>query len=179
MCDVVLDLPDWKPTDSEMRALSAQFVKLTTDALPLERLVISEELALDMFQDNPFKTKQIPEIAKSSDDNSITLYRAGEHIDISKGPMVGNTNIIGRTTITAVHKVESDETDRMYRFQGVALPRGIYLNHFAYNILENRAKKLNDSSWMPVNKYDEDEVQQPIIKHLEEGDEPDTVAAKN
>jgi hypothetical protein len=30
----------------------------------------------------------------------------------------------------------------MYRFQGVALPKGIFLNHFAFGVLEKRAAKL-------------------------------------
>ena len=31
---------------------------------------------------------------------------------------------------------------RVYRFQGVALPRGIFLNHAAFRILEERASRL-------------------------------------
>ncbi|OXU18933.1 hypothetical protein TSAR_007951, partial [Trichomalopsis sarcophagae] len=152
--DVVLDLPDWHPTAAQLRAMSAQFVKIATKNLPVERLQVSEELALDMFQDNPFKSKQIPDIAKSNE-GRITLYRIGEHIDISKGPMVGNTGIVGRVTVASVHKIESEETDHMYRFQGVALPKGIMLNHFAYGILEDRAKNLNQNVWIPSKIHEE------------------------
>lgn len=48
--DVFVDLPDWQPTDSELRAMSALFVKLTNRELPLERLEVSSSVALDMFQ---------------------------------------------------------------------------------------------------------------------------------
>lgn len=35
-------------------------------------------------------------------DNKIVLYRIGDHIDISRGPMVGNTSFLGRCTVSAV-----------------------------------------------------------------------------
>lgn len=173
ICDVVLDMPNWKPTDAELRAMSAQFVKITNQNLPVERLEVTEEVALDMFQDNPFKTKQIPEIIKTNESNLITLYRIGDHIDISKGPMVGNTNIVGRATIAAVHKVQSDETDCMYRFQGVAIPRGVFLNHFAFGILENRARKMNDTTWVPQNLGIEN------VETLESSEEKSSIAVNN
>jgi large subunit ribosomal protein L39 len=99
------------------------------------------------FQDNPFKSEQIPSIAKDNDNNRVTLYRLGDHVDISKGPMVGNSSLIGRVTVSAVHKLKDAPVDGLYRFQGIALPKGILLNHFAYSILENRAKKLNTATW--------------------------------
>ena len=149
--DAYIDLPDWKPTDTEMRAMSAQFVKLCNQELPIERLQTIESVALDMFQDNPFKSQQIPDIAKANDEK-ITLYRVGDHIDISKGPMVGNTLLVGRCTIASVHKLA--EGENLYRFQGIALPKGILINHFAYSILEKRAKKLNNAAWIPQSIVD-------------------------
>ena len=31
--------------------------------------------------------------------------------------------------------------DKLFRFQGVALPKNIFLNHFAFGVLEKRASK--------------------------------------
>ncbi|KAL6424472.1 hypothetical protein ACFW04_009909 [Cataglyphis niger] len=158
--DVFIDLPDWKPTDSELRAMSALFVKLTNQELLLERLEVPRGVALDIFQDNPFKSQQIPSIAKNSDNDIVPLYRLGDHIDISKGPMVNNSGLIGRVTVTAVHKLADGPVDGLYRFQGIALPKGILLNHFAYSILEKRAKKLNTATWQTTTwqPHDEDET---------------------
>lgn len=144
--DVYLDLPEWKPSNIEMRAMSAQYVKLSSQELPIERLETTEDVALKIFEENPFKLEQIPNIADVNN-GKITLYRVGDHVDISKGPMIGNSSLIGRCTITAVHKLAEEKN--VYRFQGIALPKGILLNHFAYSILENRARKLNDAIWMP------------------------------
>ncbi|XP_011866830.1 PREDICTED: 39S ribosomal protein L39, mitochondrial [Vollenhovia emeryi] len=148
--DVFVDRPDWRPTDSELRAMSALFVKLSNRELLLERLTVPCSVALDMFQDNPFKSQQIPNIAKNSDNDRITLYRLGDHVDISKGPMVGNSGLVGRVTVSAVHRLTGEHVDGLYRFQGIALPKGILLNHFAYGILEKRAKKLNTAMWQPL-----------------------------
>ncbi|XP_018343157.1 PREDICTED: 39S ribosomal protein L39, mitochondrial isoform X1 [Trachymyrmex septentrionalis] len=147
--DVFIDLPDWQPTNSELYAMSALFVKLNNRELLLERLEVPSSIALDMFQDNPFKSQQIPNIVKNSNNDRVTLYRIGDHVDISKGPMVGNSGLVGRVTVSAIHRLTDGFTDGLYRFQGVALPKGILLNHFAYGILEKRAKKLNITTWQP------------------------------
>lgn len=152
--DVSLGFEDWKPTTAELQSLSALFVKLIQTKSPIERLEVKENFALQIFEDNPYKTVQIPDIAKNNGDK-VVLYRIGDHIDISKGPMIGNTGLIGRCTIASVHKLSSDEFGTLYRFQGVAIPAGILLNHFAYGILEERAKKLNNCVWVP-NKIVED-----------------------
>ena len=58
--------------------------------------------------------------------------------------MVGNTSFVGRRcTVAAAHPVElTGAGSGIYRFQGVALPKGFNLNHAAYGILEKRAAKL-------------------------------------
>lgn len=158
--DVYLEIPEWKPTDQEMRALSAQYIKLSNEELPIERIVTTESVAIEMFRDNPLKLEQIPDIAKSNN-NEVTLYRVGQHIDISKGPMIGNTSLIGRCTIAAVHKLPGKEN--LYRFQGIALPKGIRLNQFAYGIVEKRAKKLNTITLEHSSRENEDEEDIAVI----------------
>ena len=58
--------------------------------------------------------------------------------------MVGDTSFVGRRcSVMAAHRIKqpSDGSD-VYRFQGVALPKNMLLNHFAFSILERRAAKL-------------------------------------
>jgi len=33
---------------------------------------------------------------------TVVLYRVGDHIDLSRGPMVGDTSFVGKCTVTAV-----------------------------------------------------------------------------
>lgn len=141
--DVNVGLDNWQPSQDELRIMSSQMVNLCQKGLKFERLEVSTELALDMFEDNRYKAEQIPHIASQmSEGKTVVLYRVGDHIDLSRGPMVGDTSFVAKCTVTAVHKIETDQ-GILYRFQGVALPKGLLLNHFAYGILEDRARKLN------------------------------------
>jgi len=103
-----------------------------------------------MFQENQYKSKQIPSIADNYNDK-ITLYKIGDYVDISGGPMIGNTGFLGRRcTIPAAHKITVDGTP-MYRFQGVALPKGVHLNHVAFSALEERAARINMAGLSSLN----------------------------
>ncbi|XP_026316535.1 39S ribosomal protein L39, mitochondrial isoform X2 [Hyposmocoma kahamanoa] len=119
-------LPDWKPTEVELRTLSAEYIKLIREKLSIERLEVGEELAKEMFVENKHKGSQIPSIAKNNG-----------------GP--------------------DSEVKQLYRFQGVALPTGVILNHFAYSILTERAKKLNNAR-SPINPFGEtvDSAREPV-----------------
>ncbi|XP_047540131.1 39S ribosomal protein L39, mitochondrial [Vanessa atalanta] len=146
-------LPDWKPTPQELHTLSAEYVQLCRKQLPIERLDVSQELALEMFVDNQHKAKQIPSIAKAT--GKVSLYKVDKFVDISKGPLISNTAQIGRVAVTSVHALTGSpdsEVKKLYRFQGVALPTGVILNHFAFSILTDRAKKLN-SARSPINPF--------------------------
>jgi len=145
VADVDLGLEhDWEPSREEMMTFSAQMHRMAEKRLPFERLVVDASLALEIFQENGYKVSQIPSIAgSSSDGSSVTLYRLGDHVDISAGPMVADTSFLGRRcTVPVAHKI-SHNGAKVYRFQGVALPKEVYLNHFAFNILEKRASRLN------------------------------------
>lgn len=160
--DVELGLDAWAPTASELRVLSAEMVKLAYDEAPFERLSIGQDLAEALFQHNPFKLEQIPSIVHQSIDGKVVVYRIKDHIDISKGPMMSNTNHLGRCTIASAHKIKTD-TGEFYRFQGVALPKAIKLNHFAYGIIEDRAQNLN-SGRLPGQQVEH----QPVLAPREE-----------
>ncbi|XP_047035210.1 39S ribosomal protein L39, mitochondrial [Helicoverpa zea] len=160
-----VDLPtlgDWSPSHQELVTLGAEYVKLIQKNEPLERLEVSEELALEMFVDNEHKTKQIPSIARNN--GKVTLYKVGKHVDISKGPMISHTGQIGRVSVVSVHKLNgstNSDLKQLYRFQGVALPKGVIINHFAFSILTERAKKLNTAK-SPISKVTEPEETESI-----------------
>ncbi|CAH2248516.1 jg18539 [Pararge aegeria aegeria] len=99
-------LPDWQPSAQELHTLAAEYIKLSRRKLPIDRLDVSEELALEMFVDNPHKTGQIPSIAKTN--GKVTLYKIDKHVDISKGPMISNSGQIGKVAVTAVHKLTGE-----------------------------------------------------------------------
>uniref|UniRef100_A0A182RLX8 Large ribosomal subunit protein mL39 n=1 Tax=Anopheles funestus TaxID=62324 RepID=A0A182RLX8_ANOFN len=158
--DIVLAEEHWNPTVSELRALSIEMVKLSQKDLPIERLDVSSELALEMFHDNPFKREQIPSVA-SQNNRQVTVYRVGDHVDISKGPMMSSTGLLGRCTISVAHPIKegSERGKHFYRMQGVALPSVLRVGHFAYNILENRSRKLNPAK-LPNEPFEDGVAEQ-------------------
>ena len=138
MYDVALpSLPDWKPNQSELRTLTSVLWKIKDKKSRFERLEIDKELAKEIFQDNEFKLKQIEGMPET-----ITLYRIDQHIDISVGPMIGDTSFLGRANFTAVHKIQSPD-GQLYRFQGLAVPMQIPITHYAYKVLCRQAEELN------------------------------------
>lgn len=67
------NLPEWIPTENELRILSANMVKFAQKSYKFERLAVSEELALDIFQENKFKKEQVPNIAQQSIGKDIII----------------------------------------------------------------------------------------------------------
>jgi len=140
-------LAGWQPSAQELRALSMAAQRLTVQALPFERLQVHPNFAADVFRDNPFKASQVPAIASAStsESPSVTLYRCGDNVDMSRGPLLPCTNHIGRFAITALHPMEATGFGMLRRAQGVALPRE-FLTHFAtFDVLCRRAAIFNEA----------------------------------
>ncbi|XP_037024114.1 39S ribosomal protein L39, mitochondrial [Bradysia coprophila] len=151
--DIFIKEPSWVPNRDELRTIAAEMRKLAAKNLKIERLDVNIDLALEMFKDNPFKNEQLPSISSTSS-GTVTIYRVGDHVDISRGPMIGSTGLLGKCSITSVHRIASESDGALYRVQGVALPIGFHVNHFAYGILEDRSRKLNPAR-LPHEPYED------------------------
>lgn len=77
MYDVELGLADWKPTKDELRILSAEMTVLAHAAKPFEKLVVDKDLATEIFEANPYKVEQIPNIASKSAGNFLNFPPMG------------------------------------------------------------------------------------------------------
>ena len=53
--------------------ISAQIHRLAEQELPFQRLTIDTDTALAMFEENPYKTSQIPNIADKR--GKLTVYK--------------------------------------------------------------------------------------------------------
>lgn len=151
--DISLNSHNWIPKKEELRTISAEMVKMAAKDLKFERLEVEHDFALEIFRECPFKREQLPSISKSG---SVIVYRVGDHIDISRGPMISRTAQLGRCTIGSCFKISDiNKTDSFYRIQGVALPSEIILNHYAFSILENRIQEMVGDSFeynfQPIN----------------------------
>lgn len=148
--DLALNLGGkWEPNEKELMAFTKIMWEIKEAALPFERLEVDAETAKSLFAQNPFKLSQIDSIADSCQ-GRVTVYRCGGLIDISIGPMISNTNQIGRISLAAVHPFDTQSSEHkgiFYRFQGVSLPQQLPLSSYLYqNVLLSNARKLNKAS---------------------------------
>lgn len=143
--DADLRLGDWKPFQTELNCLSRIGAKLYHADLRFERLEVDASVAQKMFEDNRFKLAQVPQIAAQSQSGSnVTVYRMGSHVDITSGPLISSTGLLGRFTVTAVHDIDSPAFGRLKRVQGVALPTQLQMHYWTYdNIIAARGRQLN------------------------------------
>ena len=108
--DIDLGTTDWTPSREELMTISAKMHRIAQESLPFERLVVDVKLAKEMFTDNVHKKKQLPSIARNG---LVTLYRVFNHVDISGGPMIGNTNFLGRRCTITVVCLDFSESHRL------------------------------------------------------------------
>ncbi|XP_067678578.1 large ribosomal subunit protein mL39-like [Haliotis asinina] len=156
--DISLSLRDWKPTTVEMNCLSRIAYKLRLEDLKFERLEVDALVAERLFEDNLFKKSQVPQIAaKSKTGSKVTLYKMGEHIDMSRGPLIASTSHIGRFSVTSIHPVECPEHGHLQRVQGVALPTQVKMHHWAYEYIVKRAAQPNQAPLLSTYSLSQDQ----------------------
>ncbi|RNA44511.1 39S ribosomal mitochondrial [Brachionus plicatilis] len=148
--DAKLNIQNWKPSKEELRCLSIMVSKLVAQKLQFEKLKISPEIAMKMFKYNKFKLEQIPAIlsiqkSKSESDNLISVYKLGDYVDISKGPMISSTEMIGRFEVTNIFDIETENYGQIQRIQGISIPAQLQLHYWTFNLLAERAAKLNSA----------------------------------
>lgn len=148
--DADLKLPQWTPSKAELNCLSRLASKLQYDDVPFERLEVDASVAAKMFEDNRFKSSQIPRIAaQSSTGSTVVVYRLKDHVDITRGPLISTPQLIGRFTVSAIHSIESPGFGSLRRVQGIALPKQLPVHFWTYDILCGRASKLNTVAPIP------------------------------
>lgn len=143
--DMDLKLHDWVPTMEEINCLTriGYKVQLQKNANVFERLDVDAKIAENMFEHNRYKLDQIPRIAaKSRSGNMVPLYRLGDHVDISGGPMIADPSLIGLFSLSAVHQIRT-RYGLLYRVQGLALPAQLTTRNFTWKLLLERAQKVN------------------------------------
>lgn len=75
----------------DLPAIEVEMRQIVKENLPIERLVLTREEALELFADDPYKVELISEMPE---DEVITAYRQGEFTDLCRGPHVPSTGRI-------------------------------------------------------------------------------------
>lgn len=109
--------------EEDLKKVESKAMDVCKEKHVFQRLVISKEEALEMFQHNPFKVALIRN--KIPDGAKTTVYRCGPLIDLCMGPHLPNT---GRIKAFAAVKTSSTNwlgqvtNDPLQRIYGIAFP---------------------------------------------------------
>ncbi|KRZ41883.1 39S ribosomal protein L39, mitochondrial [Trichinella pseudospiralis] len=111
---------------------------------PFERLEVAVDVLEEMFKNNNFKLEQIKNMAKKGGEcGKFSVYRMGDHVDISKGPMISSTAQLGLYNVTAIHPIQTKDNLSLYRVQGCALPFNQRINSWTWEMVCRTSANLN------------------------------------
>ena len=102
------------PVQSEVNKIIKQKQKF-------ERLVITKEEGLELFQDNPFKLQ----ILRTKVRDRTTVYKCGDLIDLCRGPHVAHTGKVKAflpTRHSATNWLGDTDHDSLQRMYGISFP---------------------------------------------------------
>lgn len=105
------------------KPIEQEFAKITKKKDKFERLVVSKEEALSLFEGNPFKTAIIS--TKVPDNSRTTVYKCGDLIDLCRGPHIphtGKVKAFSATRHSATNWLADTEKDSLQRLYGVSFP---------------------------------------------------------
>ena len=110
-------------SESQFGEIEDEFRKSIKRKEKFERLVVTKEEALELFQYSPFKTALIR--TKVPDDSRTTVYRNGDLIDLCMGPHVPHTGKIKAFKMlrtSAASWLGDASSDQLQRVYGVSFP---------------------------------------------------------
>jgi threonyl-tRNA synthetase len=128
-------------TQQDFDALEKHAKEIVKTAVPFERLEVSKEEALELFQHNPFKIQLIS--TKVPDGSRTSVYRCGNLIDLCRGPHVSHTGIIKAFSVdnrsSATTWLGKSDTDMLIRVYAISFPTEKQLKE--YTLMMEEAKK--------------------------------------
>ncbi|KAM9036113.1 39S ribosomal protein L39, mitochondrial [Sarcophilus harrisii] len=142
--DVILDkrLDEWVPTSEHLHSFTKDVRTLINRDLPFETLDVDAKCALKIFQHNKYKMEFIEEKASENPERIVKLYRFGDFVDVSEGPLISRTSICHQYEVSAVHNLQDARLNHLRRFQGLSLPIHLKAHHIIWHKLLQRSQKI-------------------------------------
>ncbi|XP_029374170.1 large ribosomal subunit protein mL39 [Echeneis naucrates] len=143
-CDVVLDhqLDSWTPSEESLRSLTRGALQLIHQDLAWEPLEVAPPVALEVFSHSSYKREEVERKAAQNPKGTVTLYRCGDHVLLSGGPLVARTGLCSQYEVTALHSLAQGDWGLHRRAQGLSLPLQLQAHHTVWRKLRRRAEKL-------------------------------------
>ncbi|KYQ94021.1 threonyl-tRNA synthetase [Tieghemostelium lacteum] len=114
--------------------------QIVSEKQAFERLNVPRDVALELFKYNKYKLEIISKIPQ---EETVSLYRCGNLVDLCRGPHVPNTSYVKAFAVTKnsssywLGKAENDPLQRVY---GVAFPDKKQLTEYQH-FMEEAAKR--------------------------------------
>ncbi|XP_047432969.1 39S ribosomal protein L39, mitochondrial [Mugil cephalus] len=145
-CDVVLDsqLDSWTPSEESLRSLTKGAQQLIHKNLAWEPLEVAPSVALEAFAHSRCKQEEVEQKASQNPKGRVMLYRCGDHVLLSGGPLVARTGLCFQYEVTALHSLGEGPWGLRRRAQGLSLPLQLQAHHTVWRKLRQRAEKLVD-----------------------------------
>ncbi|KAM4710623.1 large ribosomal subunit protein mL39 [Anableps anableps] len=145
-CDVVLDpqLDSWTPSQESLRSLTRGAQQLIHQNLAWEPLEVTPSVALEVFSHSRCKQEEVEQKASQSPKGTVMLYRCGDHVLLSGGPLVARTGLCSQYEVTAMYSLGQGPWGHHRRAQGLSLPLQLQAHHTVWRRLRQRAEKLVD-----------------------------------
>ena len=105
------------------KVVEQEFQKIVKSKQKFERLVVTKDEALEMFEGNPFKTQIIS--TKVPDGSRTTVYRCGDLVDLCRGPHLphtGRVKAFAATRHSATNWLGDTDNDMLQRMYGISFP---------------------------------------------------------
>ncbi|RIA88127.1 mitochondrial threonyl-tRNA synthetase [Glomus cerebriforme] len=117
-----------EPFDSEeLREILKIMNERVSQNYPFEHLVVTKDIAYDLFSNNPFKLYYLSEIPENE---QITIYKCGSFIDLCRGPHIPHTGHIGAIDLLKCANVywtpdldnDKNSPQSIVRIYGISFP---------------------------------------------------------
>lgn len=128
-------------SEGDYKSIEAAMQELVKQKVPYQRLEVSKEDALKLFEYTEFKSKILA--TKVRDGTTCTIYRCGKLIDPCRGPHLPDTSRVKAFTITKNSssyfegKAENEVLQRVY---GISFPKSTMLTEWI-KIQEEASKR--------------------------------------
>ena len=111
------------PPDPTDKPIEAEVTKIIKQKQKFERLVVTKDEALKLFEGNPFKEQIIK--TKVPDGTRTSVYKCGDLIDLCRGPHVphtGRVKAFAATRHSATNWLGDTDNDSLQRIYGISFP---------------------------------------------------------
>ncbi|XP_061654588.1 39S ribosomal protein L39, mitochondrial isoform X1 [Phyllopteryx taeniolatus] len=144
LCDLVLDtqLDSWTSSEESLRSLTRGAQQLILQDLPWEPLEVAPSVALEAFSHSRCQQEAVEQKAAQNPKQTVMLYRCGDHVLLSGGPLVARTGLCFQYEVTALHSLGRGRWGLHRRVQGLSLPLQLQAHHTVWRKLRQRAEKL-------------------------------------